>query len=323
MAINKNYNLGDTQMFKKTAIAALVLGFSGVASAAMIAPTCTAGGVTVPCERNAWDLGLTGLYLKQTSGYDGSYYGNIVVAGTPDHTTYQDIDYDSAWAFRLDGSYHFGTGKDFTVNWTRYSDKFDNSYLINATQTDAFWSDTKFDAVNFELAQMVDMGEMTNVRFHGGFQYARIEQDVKNSVFDTATGNNLTVTTSASKFSGFGVRTGMDMTHDFGNGFGVLFNGAASLLAGKNEMNTGGWTQYTTTDPIVLTATGSAEHKQVVAALDARAGVKYTHAMDQGDLTLEGGYQLMNYFNVMNNVGADSDFGLYGPYIGAKWVGNA
>jgi len=101
-------------MFKKTAIAALVLG-SGAASAAMYAPApapaCAAGNVTVPCERSAWDLGVDALYLRSEDNNGvGAVNANSFRA-------------KYGWGFRLEGSYHFGTGNDATVNWAHYNKK--------------------------------------------------------------------------------------------------------------------------------------------------------------------------------------------------------
>jgi len=49
-----------------------------------------------------------------------------------------------------------------------------------------------------------------------------------------------------------------------------------------------------------------------------------------GTLNLEAGYQALNYFNAFQTLGTsglnsltDTDFGLYGPYFGVNWVGNA
>lgn len=264
-------------MFKKTAIAALVLGFSGAASAAMYAPApapaCAAGNVTVPCERSAWDLGVDALYLRSE---DNQASG---VAAAPTRAKY-------GWGFRLEGSYHFGTGNDATVNWSHFNKKSD----VNNTFTRS-----KFDVVNFEMGQAVDFGEMVDMRFQAGVQWLKVEDQSY-----TAAG---ALQATDMKFSGFGPRMGAMAKYDFGNGFGVYASGNAALLVGKKEMRTGANTN----------GHGTA------LSNDMGLGVAYTHAMAQGDLTARLGW---NVSRVDFTTGGNSQ-AWSGMNLGLKWVGNA
>lgn len=262
-------------MFKKTAIAALVLGFSGAASAAMYAPAaapaCSAGNVSVPCEKSAWDLGVQALYLKAENN-DQQDAGN-------------DFNADWGWGFRLEGSYHFGTGNDATLNWL-YFDKTTGTSGSNG------YFKPKYNIVNFEMGQKADFGEAVDMRFHGGLQYASLKQDIRTGGLNAST-----------KISGLGVRGGIDTAYDFGNGFAVTSSGAMAVLVAKDKVNTTGL---------------NVSNNKVVTGLEAKVGARYTHAMTQGDLSFEGGYQMANY-NTSNFAG---DVGLHGIYLGLKWVGN-
>lgn len=263
-------------MFKKTAIAALVLGVSGAASAAMYAPApapaCSAGNVTVPCEKMAWDLGIHALYLRTSDnvGSTGQYNG------------------DSDWGFRLEGSYHFGTGNDVTIEWTW----FDNDFGTNGT---AGYRNAKYNVVNVEMGQHVDMGEMFDMRFHGGFQYANFQQQR----FDTA------AATYDNK--GIGPRFGFDSSYDFGNGFMLTGGSDMALLAAKSSVSTA----------------ANANDDTVLTNLGANIGVAYMHAMAQGDLTLDLGYQVNYVFSSRTVANVSRDISYDGLYFGAKWVGNA
>lgn len=276
-------------MFKKTAIAALVLGFSGAASAAMYAPApapaCSAGNVTVPCERSAWDLGVDGLYLRST-----------------DNDNSATLRAKQGWGYRVEGSFHFGTGNDASLSWA-YFKKDTPSTLGNNNRTD----ESRFNVVNFELGQHVDLGESFDVRFHGGVQYFQLKDNRTN----VDTGNNNLTTHDNHKLDGFGPRAGVNMTYDFGNGFGLFGNSAMALVASK-------FSDAGTTD-----ANGAAQAatKSYTTALstDMQAGVKYTHAMAQGDLTARLGWTTHRVAQKSDMV----DQSWNGVFVGLKWVGNA
>ncbi len=275
-------------MFKKTAIAALVLGFSGAASAAMYAPApapaCAAGNVTVPCERSAWDLGVDALYLR-TADYNA--FGNTGSASNLNNRP------DYGWGFRLEGSYHFGTGNDVTLNWAHYDKR---SFLGAAT---GWNSKSKFDVVNLELGQHIDVGEMVDMRFYGGLQWV----DVTDHTTVAATGAN----NSNWKTTGFGPRAGLTTTYNFGNGFAVYGDGSVAFLAAEHEMTNG----VAATVKVYGTALSG----------NANVGVAYTHAMAQGDLTARVGWGV-THINP-NNAGFANGHGWSGFNFGLKWVGNA
>tara|TARA_B110000879_G_C11141916_1_gene500738 strand:- start:614 stop:1396 length:783 start_codon:yes stop_codon:yes gene_type:complete len=245
-------------MFKKTAIAALVLGFSGAASAAMYAPapapSCAAGNVTVPCERSAWDLGIDALYMRA----DDNAFSTIANAGF--RAKY-------GWGFRLEGSYHFGTGNDTTVNWSHNKRTTDQT-----VGTTALSLENNLDIVNFELGQVVNFGESVSARFQGGVQYVSIKDDA------TTAGTAVTRKTTA-----FGPRAGLMSKYDFGNGFGVYGDVNAAMLVGK-----------------AVVAAGNVYGTMV--STDSNVGVSYTHAMAQGDLTtrLAWGVKQMNLGSTVN-----------------------
>lgn len=311
---------------KKTAVAVLALGSSAVFAGTM-GPVCTPGNVTVPCECAAWDFGVQALYLRPVYNADFGYHQPFFTGFNQHH---QDIDYDWGWGFKLEGSYHFSTGNDININWYHFDNDTDEHFLNSTNAFTSFFGtsaypfnseiDTKWDAVNFEFGQHVDFGEFKNIRFHGGAQYVRIENELSQNPVGIPVFANF-----ESKFNGLGPRVGLDMSYDWGNGFSVYANGASALLVGQSKFND----NFTVGTPAFGTFFGGNGSKtEIVPELEAKLGIQYGYTMAQGNLTLDAGYMVVNYFNALH--GSDtftsnldqSDFAMHGPYVGLKWVSN-
>jgi len=312
---------------KKTALAVLAFGSSAVFAGSM-GPVCSAVNVTVPCEATAWDFGAKALYLKPSVNVDSGFSTN---GNAPTNAPKYN------WGFEIEGSYHFNTGNDLNINWYHLSKSNSNSfgaqpaYAFNDPITGAFTStveggnsstDPKWDAVNFEFGQHVDFGDNKAIRFHGGAQYARLANNTSLNAgelihFGTTTTSYDFTSVVNKTYNGFGPRVGMDMSYDWGNGLGIYANGATAILAGTRATN------GTYTDSRHNSIGGSSSDTVIVPALDAKLGATYTYAMAQGDLTLDAGWMWVNYFDVHNDASSSaSNFGLQGPFIGLKWLGN-
>ncbi len=319
---------------KKTAVAVLALGSSAVFAGSM-GPVCSAVNVTVPCESTAWEFSGKAIYLKaqtgDNSGYNPVFDSNQYVNHAPNYN----------WGFQLEGAYHFNTGNDLNLNWYHLNHSsqatvglqpaftFNGTPGLGGTQTTTINSASKsvapkWDAVNIEVGQHVDFGDNKAIRFHGGAQYARVANDIKTSsnVSYSATDPAVTLTNYGSSqqynhtYNGFGPRVGMDMSYDWGNGLGIYANGATALLAGTRSFSN----TYTDASNAIAT---NLSRTSIVPVLDAKLGATYTYAMAQGDLTLDAGWMWINYFSAQSNVvGNTSDFGLQGPFVGLKWLGN-
>lgn len=342
---------------KKTALAVVALGASSVASAAMYpapAPACTPGNVTVPCERSAWDLGIEAILVEPTSGPNWNYAESerTNAGGTLFAHTRHNYDPGYIWGWRLEGSYHFGTGSDVTINWIHFDE--DNSARLDDTINDNLVTpyidaddtsgattilgrvDTKHDAVNFEFGQHADYGQNYNVRFHYGFQWARVDVDNDVDLFDNAAQSQY-LYNNDSKFDGFGVRGGIDTSYDFGNGFSIEGKGALGVLVGDLK-STATFVDVTGADPVFHT--WDHKHRAIVPEVEGLVDLRYTHGMANGDFSIYLGWRFVNYFDAVqttfetNNSTAaageltevrthNNNFGYHGPMLGIKWVGNA
>lgn len=314
---------------KKTAVAVLALGSSAVFAGTM-GPVCTPGAVTVPCESTAWDFGVQALYLKHTAN---NYLGYTTSVNNV--RDYNEFDYDWGWGFKLEGSYHFSTGNDININWYHMSHGTDFGVVGSLTNglvtTNAIGTGElkpEWDAVNFEFGQLVNFGEHKVIRFHGGAQYARVQQKLNldfAGVGLAAGGTTLVNFNADTKYDGFGPRVGMDMSYHFGNGFAIYANGATALLVGSSSFDSNvSVANLNTLNGFAATlATGS--RTTVVPEVEAKLGAMYNYAMGNGDLTLDAGYMVVNYFDTLQfapTTNSSDNFSLHGPYFGAKWVGN-
>lgn len=348
---------------KKTAVAVLAFGSSAVFAGTM-GPVCTPGSVTVPCPRTAWDFGAQALYL-QVSRPGVTDQGSIVNI-IPQSETFVKQGNKWGWGFQIEGSYHFNTGNDLNLSWYHLDkssnrlatlgtgqDFIDNTgfnfggsggagtLALGGTGSSVSLNDSdKWNAVNLEFGQHVDMGEFVNMRFHGGLTWAGIKNSatisgsatgafvaagtapvagvgVRPGVAQTIT-NNLT-------YSGVGPRVGADLGYGWNNGLAMYAKGALGLLAGQSKFTR--VSTIATGIPGVASVSGS--QTVIAPELEAKLGATYTYAMAQGDLSLDIGWMFINYFNVLNDASTfrfsgsrDSDFGLQGPFVGLKWVGN-
>ncbi|KTD22758.1 major outer membrane protein [Legionella lansingensis] len=314
-------------MLKKATFAILSLMASSLVSAGTMGPTCVPGDVTVPCEVKKWDIGVQALYLEPVYGLHHGYTFHPI-------GTIRDIENDWDWGYRLEGSYHFNTGNDITITWLHYDNEFDSSGYAGFTPFTGtllipfnISHDERFDQVNLVMGQHVDMGLLKNARFYAGLQYARVRID-RDHVFSIPVPflapDGFTISRDTD-FNGVGPVVGIDYAYDLAHGFSITANTAGSILYGSSRLNNNLIFAPSGLVPINIYAS----KKSIVPSLEAKLGLNYAHEFAQGVFNIEGGYQVLNYFNVLQVTGfpintlENVDFGLYGPYLGVKWVGYA
>lgn len=205
--------------------------------------------------------------------------------------------------------------------------------------------DFGWDSVNLDIGHTFDTGGPARVRFFGGVQYARIQQEVA-AHFASITPLFAIDNATQSLFNGVGPRLGAKSQFALGN-FDLLGEFAGSLLVGRNHSRIDFDARTPELVPLGITPPNSQsltspDAIHVVPSLDAKLGGGYTYTTRNGGIfRIEAGYQMAVYMNAINDYALSqvptppvdqsvgvylrtaehtlSDFTLHGPYFSASW----
>lgn len=305
---------------------------SNVVLAGSMGPTCNSEDVTVPCVNTGWDFGVQALYLRPSySGSMGWVGVNTTFGGQFLPTTRIENTPEWAWGFKLEGSYHFNTGNDLNLNWyhlgERTAQMISRETALSRLEGEHLTTvKPSWDAINLELGQRVNFGEIKNIRIHGGLQVANIRTHIGITGPDQLTDPVVPFTYAGeanAKFTGIGPRLGTDMSYSIFSGFDFYAKGAVAVLVGKGKLSQ----TYTNSinDLSFNYALKTTNATITVPELEAKLGINYNYLVTNGSLTLDAGYLWVNYFNVLfaarNTRSVDNSFSVNGPYVGVKWLG--
>lgn len=332
----------------------LGMACSSLAIAGTMGPACVPGSVVLPCEASYWEFGVDALYLKPAyTSLAFAPQAAEVVANTQGFapitniTSFQRINPDWGWGYRLAGAYHFGTGVDLDLEWSHYDvdhklGTYTGDYyqlfsagrtatlalpVIPVETTYGLSISNNYDQVNMVMGQAVHMGLRKNARFYGGLQYAAIRVDrtstynITEPLFLLLTGGSVQDFNSTD-FKGIGPVIGIDYSYDLLAGLSITATTAGSLLYGSSRFDL--TTAYG--NGLVIAETYG-NKRVVVTGWEAKLGANYGYAFLNGLFNLEGGYQVVNYFSpleaqpVFAGSLVKSNFGLFGPYFGVSWLG--
>jgi len=329
-------------MLKKTTLAVIGLAASSFASAGAMGPVCAPGNVTVPsCEANRWDLGIDAVYLQALYGSNKGY-NRIVPQG------YSQVNNKWNLGFRAEGSYHFNAGNDITVDWLHYSSDTNQSGFLGivpvppvpsaAPVGSSFFqspftviSKNRVDQLNLVMGQHTDVGLVKKMRIYGGMQYANIQSNSTNYyprsfVLNIGAFSPISLVDNTD-FKGFGPVFGIDYSYNVTSAWSVTAKGAGSILYGTSRYNG----EYIANSAGLVIGSVYQANKNIVPSVEAKLGLNYEYVMPQGVMNVAGGYQVVNYFNALStqvlqnlaNPISYTNYGLYGPYLGVKYIGNA
>lgn len=146
----------------------------------------------------------------------------------------------------MTAGYYFNTGNDINLNWLHYVD----SYNVNktaffpgstddispSTSIEALKLKPRIDIVNLEMAQSAALGSHTDIRLHGGLQYATGQINRQVASFQQLENEPLYFfqnTSLNAKYDGIGPRLGGKLTRALPYNLSIFAEGATSLLIGK------------------------------------------------------------------------------------------
>lgn len=343
-------------MIKKITFGLAVL-FSGMTASALASEQSPCN-VTVPCYNGGVTLGITGLYLKPTSGDNAYAFVSEVTHDDVLKNHLKSVKSDYDWAYNVSLGYIFpGTANDFAVTYSNFNHSSKDSvaetdpFLITATVPFIFPADVLLDkseasarynyqTLDFDFGQHFNIGCNTHVKLIGGVRLADLESSFKAHYEGIVAEPELlgetfiAKTDRKSKFEGAGPRLGTAVEYNLGNGFGVVGQAATSLLVGNIRSN------FTQNEAVlddgadvfeVTVSNHRGKHTHVVPNLNAKLGVNYNYQFcnpTRTKMTLEAGYQVDHYFNVDDRINSFDAFAtgnvqaintsFSGPYIGLQ-----
>jgi len=334
--------------FKKTTIA-ILLASSGFATAGTM-------GAIENIQTDGWAFAGKALYMQMTTeatqaNYDlGSSTQTFFPSGTNQGWN---------WGWELEAARHFDSGRDINLNW--YHLKGNNTLNYGPGQIQTNWyisgnpeqgtsyssgqinrisssNANKWDMVNLELAQNLNINQNTWARVHLGIDYSRVGTDANAFINDNITGLIITSNTNYnlnynqnSTYNGFGPRTGADLGYNMTCGLRFYGGAALGILAGTAKTFYSHTVTATNSTSALLAQPYSGARyyniAKVVAEVDGRLGATYSYQMSYGELSLDAGWMWANYISALASQSAatganGNNFGIQGLYFGAKWLGN-
>lgn len=300
--------------------------------------------VTLPCQRSSFQLGLYGMYLQPSYSGQLPYIDtNSTVSNSGSTASTQNINVNEKWdwAAMIEGGFHFNCGNDITVSWLHYKNDKTQSYRSSSLDIDPITflyinfpfngtatTSLTFNRIDIEIGQQVDFGEMMDIRFHGGFEYADFDFTMtanETGITDTRFTNYKQKT---AKFNGFGPKIGMDLTYNVLDGLSVYGKSSvAALVWTTKSQNQQGFVDPTIPD--LTTTFNGKQDNQIVPVIALNVGFQYTWVIFQNVYSLDAGYMWSDYMAIARNLDAetgrptDANFYLQGPYIGIRWIGQA
>lgn len=312
----------------------ILCAFYGTSYSGGMGSSCTPADVTSPCLSKGWGVAAEALYLRAD-------FPSLNYIGSTRATTMYSRDevfiskkFNYGFGFKLEGFYNTQDGRDIDLNWYHYQYTTQQNLPSPINVFDTSFADAvivrlnpRWDAVNLEFAQRLDINTLGNLRLHGGLQYADMQ------LSNVTTGSRRLLDdgiqrNNTSTYQGVGVRVGADLFRPLRFGLGVYSNIASALLIGNQKFYRNIYT-VTAIGPGVFSDANHGSAISTVTELEGKLGLTYSHSMLQGLLRINAGWMWVNYYSAIqvadsfhNGRTKESNFSLQGPFVGLKWAGN-
>lgn len=284
--------------------------------------------VNVPCINSGWELGAQALYFQSIYGSPsmGQFGADNRVAGT---------NAAWGWGYRLNGAYRLPAAKKIDLNWVHFNNTTKPNGLSRTSLTGngllpfTALNNLYFDQVNLTLQQEIDVPLNTRLSFYAGGQFAQLHLNLQNhysrlplplSVL-SPTGLLYNVNTDT---NGAGPLLGLDYRYQLPCGLSLEAQGQSSILYGTSRYGS----EYILAANGLVATSSYRSSTNLIPSLEGKLGLNYLYALADSSINIEGGYQIINYFNLPGLgwpyeqiLPGNVNFALQGAYMGAKWVG--
>lgn len=155
-----------------------------------------------------------------------------------------------------------------------------------------------YSVTDVEVGYTFEAGESLDVRLFGGLRFADIDQDAKIR-YDGVDFDNSEIDISRD-FTGYGLRMGGQADLTLGGGFSLFGRAAGSLLLG----DIGASLEERDDNDVDLIASLDREiDSRVIPVVELAAGLAWENSLsDRATLRLAAGYELQNWFNIVDSV---------------------
>lgn len=293
-------------MAYKYRCALLILGLLGLQTHAFAVNQthCKPFDLSLPCKKDAWDVGFETLYLRPAL-HTLNKHANL-------------LPYDAS-NLNLPKSTHL-LSNQYTSSKIPLSKKDALSltwYHLEQTQpqyrqlatapqklspTNSF---TIWQGIQAEFAHTFLNTKNQQLSLNAGVEM--IDGTEQNNNYGTS------INTSLLNVSGTGPRVGLHYAQNIGHGVSVYTQSASSLL-------------FQHASHLLMNTQGSQRSlNNTISTFEEKLGIQLQHPYATGDLTVFAGYLWFNYLTPLtktNNLQEASRVNLGGPYAGLTWQGN-